>query len=135
MASFLVVGYIENIKYLPNGGGCLVFVTEFKKGYRKSDGSSVPDRFLSWKCIFKQGLVKYVNEHFNRGMLVEVKGEVVPYAVVKGVAVDGYSVIGQTLNLFSYPRFAEKVEAKMVKESMASMDETPDVDEFFKPDF
>lgn len=135
MASFSVIGYIESIKYLPNGGGCLVYVTEFKKGYKTNSGETVPDKFLSWKCMFKQGLVKYVNNHFNRGMLVEVKGEALPYAVVQSKVVDGYSIMGQTLNLFSYPRFTEKIESKMVKESALQTDEKPDLESFNEPDF
>lgn len=135
MASFSVIGFIESIKYLPNKGGCLVFVTEFKKGYRKSDGEVVDDKYLSWKCIYKQGLVKYINNHFNRGMLVEIKGEVLPYSIEHEKIVDGYSVIGQTLNMYSFPRSSARSEEKMIKESQNTFDEKPDLEGFNKDDF
>ena len=135
MASFQVVGFIESIKYIPNNGGCFVFVSEFKKGYRKSSGEVVDDRNLQWKIIFKQGLVKYINDHFNNGMLVEVKGEVFPYAVEHGNVTDGYSVIGQTMNMFSFPRSYARSEEKMIKESMLHSDEKPNLSDFNSPDF
>ena len=135
MASYQVVGFIENIKYLPNKGGCLVFVSEFKKGYKKPDGAIVDDKYLSWKCIFKQGLVKYINEHFNNGMLVEIKGEIMPYAIEKETIVQGYSVIGQCMNLASYPRSTVKMEQNLVKESLLHGSEIPNIDEYKKPDF
>lgn len=135
MASFSVIGFIESIKYLPNNGGCLVFVTEFKKGYRKSDGEIVDDKYLSWKCIYKQGLVKYINNHFNRGMLVEIKGEVLPYSIEHEKIVDGYSVIGQTLNMCSFPRSQMRSEEKMIKESQNTFDEKPDLEGYNKDDF
>ena len=135
MASFSVIGFIESIKYLPNKGCCLVFVTEFKKGYRKSDGEIVDDKYLSWKCIYKQGLVKYINNHFNRGMLVEIKGEVLPYSIEHDKIVDGYSVIGQTLNMCSFPRSQMRSEEKMIKESQNTFDEKPDLEGYNKDDF
>ena len=135
MASYQVVGFIDNIKYLPNKGGCLVFVSEFKRGYKKQDGSIVDDKYLSWKCIFKQGLVKYINEHFSNGMLVEVKGEVMPYAIDHEKVVEGYSVIGQTINLASFPKSMIKQEAKMIKESLENTKEMPNLQEHMRPDF
>ena len=135
MASYQVVGFIENIKYLPNRGGCLVFVSEFKKGYKKPDGSVVDDKYLSWKCIFKQGQVKYVNEHFNQGMLVEIKGEIMPYAIEKERLIDGYSVIAQTINVASFPRASVKQEQRMIKDSQMNASDTPDLDGFNSPDF
>jgi len=135
MASYSVIGFIDSIKYLPNNGGCLVFVSEFKKGYHKSNGEVVESKYLSWKCIFKPGLVNYINKHFNKGMLVEIKGEVLPYAIEHEKVVEGYSVIGQTLNLFSFPRNTLKLENRMIKESQENSSETPDLDEYNKPDF
>lgn len=113
----------------------MVFVSEFKKGYKKPDGAIVDDKYLSWKCIFKQGLVKYINEHFNNGMLVEIKGEIMPYAIEKETIVQGYSVIGQCMNLASYPRSTVKMEQNLVKESLLHGSEIPNIDEYKKPDF
>ena len=135
MASIIVIGIIESIKYLPNNGGCLVFVSEYKKGYRKATGEVVDDKYLSWKCIFKQGLVNYINGHFNNGMVVEVKGDALPYAIEKGEVVDGYSVIGQTMNLFGLPRTMLRQEQRMIKDSLEHGSGVPDLDEYNRPDF
>ncbi len=135
MANITIIGFVDNIKYLPNQGGCFVFVSEFKKGYKKSNGEVVDDKYLSWKIIFKQGLVKYINNHFNNGMLVEIKGEVFPYAIDKETIVQGYSVIGQCMNLASYPRSTVKMEQNLVKESLLHGSEIPNIDEYKKPDF
>ena len=133
MADFTVIGYINNIKYLQDS--CLVFLDEFRKGFRKKDGTIVDDKYLSWKCIFKPYFKKYINEQFNQGMLVQVKGEIMPYAIEKEHLVDGYSVIGQTINVASYPRASVKQEAKMIKDSQMHASETPDLDGFNAPDF
>lgn len=133
MADFTVIGYINNIKYLQDS--CLVFLDEFRKGFRKKDGTIVDDKYLSWKCIFKPYFKKYINEHFNQGMLVQVKGEIMPYAIEKEHLVDGYSVIGQTINVASFPRASVKQEAKMIKDSQMHASETPDLEGFNAPDF
>lgn len=133
MADFTVIGYINNIKYLQDS--CLVFLDEFRKGFRKKDGTIVDDKYLSWKCIFKPYFKKYINEQFNQGMLVQVKGEIMPYAIEKEHLVDGYSVIGQTINVASYPRASVKQEAKMIKDSQMHARETPDLEGFNAPDF
>lgn len=135
MAAINIIGIVENIKYLPNNGGCLVFLSEYKRGYRKSDGTRVEDKYLSWKCIFKQGLVKYISEHFGNGMVVEIKGEVLPYAIDHSVIVEGYSVIGQTMNMFSIPKTYLRQEKRMIVESQRHSDELPDLEEYNKPDF
>lgn len=135
MASINIIGFIDNIKYLPNNGGCFVFVSEFKKGFRKANGDIVDDKYLSWKVIFKQGLVKYINNHFSNGMLVEIKGDVLPYAIEKDTIVQGYSVIGQTMNLFSFPRSSVKQEQRMIKESQLHASEIPNLEAHNLPDF
>ena len=133
MASFQAIGFISSIKYQQDF--CLVFVDEFKKGFRKKDGTIVADRYMQWKCIFKKGLVKYINDHFSNGMLVEVKGEVFPYAVEHDTTVDGYSVIGQTINMASFPRASARQEAAMIKDSQLHVNDIPDMEEYNKPDF
>ena len=133
MADFTVIGYINTIKYLPDS--CLVFIDEFKRGYRKQDGTMVDDKYMSWKCIFKPYFKKFINDHFNQGMLVQVKGDILPYAIDKERIVDGYSVIGQTINLASYPRASVKQEQRMIKDSQLRGSEIPDLDGHNKPDF
>ena len=103
MAAFSVIGFIDAVKILPDS--CILFLSEYKKGYRKTDGTIVDDKYVSWKVIYKGYFIKYITSHFGKGMLVEVKGEVLPYAIEHGQAVEGVSVIGQTCNMYSYPRY------------------------------
>lgn len=133
MASFEVIGLVNTIKYMPDH--CLVFIDEFKKGYKKQDGTRVEDRYISWKCIFKPYFKKYINEHFSNGMLVQVKGEVMPYAIDHERLVDGYSVIGQTINMASYPKSMLKQERRMIKESLENSSERPNLQDHLTPDF
>lgn len=133
MASFEVTGLVNTIKYMPDH--CLVFIDEFKKGYKKQDGTRVEDRYISWKCIFKPYFKKYINEHFSNGMLVQVKGEVMPYAIDHERLVDGYSVIGQTINMASYPKSMLKQERRMIKESLENSSERPNLQDHLTPDF
>lgn len=133
MADFTVTGFINTVKYLPDAA--LVFIDEFKRGYKKPNGETVEDKYLSWKCVFKPYFKKYINEHFANGMLVQVKGEILPYAIQNQNIVDGYSVLGQTINLASFPRASVKQENKMIKESQMHDTATPNLDEYNKPDF
>ena len=134
MADIQILGFIRQVKYLPEG--CLVFVDEYRSGYKRSDGSEVGERFTSWRCIFAKYFKQYISKHFGDGMLVQVKGEVLPYAVEKGVVVDGCSVMGQTINRASYPKSGARSEVQMRKESqMLSGVGEPDVFGFSVPDF
>lgn len=133
MASWQCIGFVDAIKVLPDS--CILFLSEYKKGYKKSDGTIVEDRYHSWKVIFKGYFIKYLTTHFGKGMLVEVKGEIVPYSIEHGQITEGYSIIGQTCNIYSYPRYAVKQENKMIKESMDGTYEQPNLESFNQPDF
>ena len=133
MAAFHVIGFINTIKYLPDA--CLVFIDEYKAGYKKPNGDIVEDKYISWKIIYKEYFKKYINTHFNNGMLVEVKGDIRPYAIENEKIIDGYSVIGETINIYSYPRASVKQEQRMVKDSQLHASGTPDLEAFNKPDF
>lgn len=133
MASFECVGFINNIKYLQDS--VIVFVDEYHKGYKKSNGSIVDDKYLSFKTIWKPYFKRYINEHFGNGMLVQVKGELLPYEIQKGTIIDGYTVIGQTINLFSFPRASVRAEQKLIRDSETHGDGIPDIDEYNRPDF
>ena len=133
MAAFQVIGFIDALKILPDA--CILFVSEFKRGYKKSDGTIVDDRYHSWKIIYKGYFIKYLTAHFSKGMLVEVKGDIVPYAIEHGEVMEGYSVLGETCNMFSYPRYSIKQERKMIKESQTNSDEKPDLEGYNQPDF
>ena len=135
MADIQILGHISNIKFLSDS--ILVIVDENKNGYTKPNGDKVDAKVLTWKCIFSGNASKreYINKYFNRGMLVQIKGEVVPYAVEHGELVDGYSVFIQTINRASYPTTAIKQEKKIIKESTANSNEQPDLESFNRPDF
>lgn len=135
MANFCVIGLIDTIKYLPERKGCLVFVSEYKQGYKKSNGEIVDGKYLQWKCIFNHSYLKYISEHYNTGMLVEVKGEVLPYAKEHDTLIEGYSVIGQTMNKYAYPRASAKMERKMIRETTMRADEKPSLQEYMSDDF
>lgn len=133
MASFQVTGFISAITYKQEF--CFVFVNEYKKGYVRKDGFRVDDKYLSWKCIFNKNYIKYISGHFGKGMLVEIKGEVLPFAIDHENMVDGYSVNAQTINIASYPRASVREELKMIKESQERTQEKPNIEEFIKEDF
>ena len=133
MASFSVIGFVDAIKILPDS--CMLFLSEYKKGYKKSDGTIIDDKYHSWKVIFKGYFIKYLTTYFGKGMLVEVKGDIVPYAIEHGQITEGYSIMGHTCNMFSYPRYSVKQEQRMIKESMDNTDEHPDLESYNQPDF
>ena len=133
MASWQCIGLVDAVKVLPDA--CILFLSEYKKGYKRSDGTVVDDKYHSWKVIFKGYFIKYITTHFGKGMLVDVKGDIVPYAIEHGQVTDGYSVIGQTCNMFSYPRYSVKQENKMIKESIENSNAIPDLESFNQPDF
>ena len=135
MADIQILGHISNIKYLSDS--ILVVVDENKNGYMKSNGERVDSKVLTWKCIFSGNESKrnYINKYFNRGMLVQIKGEIIPYAVQYGKFVDGYSVFIQAINRASYPTTSIKQEKKMIKDSQLASDERPDLESYNQPDF
>lgn len=135
MADFQLLGHISNIKYLTD---CiLIFVDENKMGYTKPSGERVDTKVLSWKCIFSGNEKKraYINKYFNRGMLVQIKGEILPYSIEHGEMKDGVSIFIQAINRYAYPTTNIKKERKMIKESQLGSDETPNLDAFNAPDF
>ena len=134
MASFQCVGFVEGVRVLPDS--CILFLSEYKKGYKKSDGTIVDDKYVSWKIIFKGYFIKYITSHFGKGMLVEVKGEVLPYAKDReGNLVDGYTILGKNIDRAAYQRTSTKVEKKIIKDSQIASDEQPDLDAYNQPDF
>lgn len=126
MASFETIAFISAIKYLPNS--VLVFLDEFHKGYKKADGSVVEDKYLSYKTIWKPYFKKYFAKNFGNGMLVQVKGEMLPYAVEQDKIIEGYTIVGQVMNIASYPRNALKREIQMIKDSQSHSTSTPNLD-------
>lgn len=133
MAKFIVQGYIRSVRFLDDA--CLVFLDEFKKGFKRSNGEYVDDKYLQWKIVFKGYFKGYIANHFSNGMLVDVYAEALPYAVEHGKVVDGYSCIGKTIDIASYPRLSARHEMSIQKESLLHSDESPDLDSFESPDW
>ncbi len=135
MADIQILGHISNIKFLPDS--IIIIVDENKNGYVKPNGERVDSKVFSWKCIFSGNESKrnYINRYFARGMLVQVKGEIVPYSVEHGELVEGYSVFIQTINRASYPTTSIKQEKRMIAESQMNSRERPDLESYNKPDF
>lgn len=133
MNRFIVQGFINTIKYLPDA--CVVYIDDFKKGYKKKNGEVVDDKYFSWKIIFKGYFKKYINEHFSNGMLVEIDAEMYPYAIQNGKLIEGYSCLGKSIDIASYPRSSVKQEIRMIKESQQTSSGIPDLDTYNSPDF
>ena len=134
MASWEAWAFISQIKYLPNGS-VLVYLDEYRCGYKRSDGSRVEERYVTYRTIWKPYFKKYINEHFSNGMFVNVKGEMLPFAKEKDEVVDGYTVIGQTINMASFPKGSLRREIRMKKESELHAIGEPDVDSYLESDF
>jgi len=133
MNRFVLQGFINTIKFQPE---CvLIMVDEYRKGYTKTNGEKVDDKYLSWKVIFKPALRQYISKFFNRGMLVDIDAEMYPYAIEHGKQVDGYSCLGLCINVASYPRASVKQELKMIKDSQEASTEQPNLDDFKQEDF
>lgn len=133
MASFECIGFISQIVFRPDF--MFLILDEYHKGYKKNDGTIVDDKYVTFKVIYKPYFKKFISEHFSKGMLVKVKGEVYPYAIEHGEIKEGVSFIGETCNLYSFPRASVKQEAKMIKDSQMHASETPDLEGFNAPDF
>jgi len=135
MASIHIIGIIDRISYLPNQGGSAVYVSEFRRGYKRKDGVRVEDKVDLWKVIFRPSMTKFISDHFSGGMTVDVKGDARPFAVEHEQVIDGYSVLGQVISLFSYPKPAERLERKARCESQQTSSGTPDLASFTESDF
>lgn len=132
MADFQVLGRIEGCRY--GETNVSVIVSEYKMGYKKQDGTKKSEKYITWKCIFKPYFKKFIATHFSEGMLVQIKGEILPYAIHNGEETDGYSVLGQTINLASFQKNLRR-EIKMLKESQAHTTGTPNLEDYNTPDF
>lgn len=134
MANFSVIGILEGVKYAPDSA--IVTVSEYRRGYKKGDGTVVDESVLAWKVVYKAYFKKYISSNFHTGALVAVKGEISPYALRNGEMVDGYAIKGQTLDLASYPKNLRR-ERKMLRESQLSNPDNsrPDVASYGEDDF
>lgn len=134
MADIQMTGHIVGVRYTPTA--VIVTASERKQGFKKNDGTIVPDDVLTFRFIFKPYFKKYISTHFSENMLVKMKGVLLPYAKDhEGNTIDGFSIIGQTIDREAYPSNNLRIEKKMIKESQMNTTETPDLERFEEPDF
>lgn len=133
MNRFIVQGFINTIKYLPDA--CLVFIDDYESGYKRPNGEVVEDKYMSWKVIFPNGMKSFITKYFGNGMLVDVVAKMKPYEIEQEKIVQGYSCLGLSIQRASYPKSTVKREIKMIKDSQASADEIPDLESYIEPDF
>lgn len=133
MASWESISYISAIKYLQDA--VIVYLDEFHAGYKRANGERVEDKYYSYKTIWKAYFKKYISEHFGEGMLVHVKGDMLPYEMRQGAIVDGYTIIGEHITRASFPRADVKREHQMIKDSQLHSSGTPDLEAYNAPDF
>lgn len=134
MADITIYGHILGIRYTEHN--VIVSVSEFQKGYRKKNGELVNDSVYTYVVGFAPYFKTYIADHFDKGMLVKVKGTILPFAKNKnGETIEGYTINGQTINLASYPSNSSIKENKLLKESQSHAVGTPNLSEFEKEDF
>ena len=134
MADITIYGHIVGIRYTESN--VIVSVSEFQKGYRKKNGELVNDSVYTYVVGFANFFRAYIADHFDKGMLVKVKGTILPFAKNKnGETIEGYTINGQTINLASYPSNSSIKENKLLKESQSHAVGTPNLSEFEKEDF
>lgn len=127
MADFTITGFFDSSVQTNNS--IVVTVSEFKNGYTRSDGVKVAEHTYVWKVIFPAYFKSYIIKHFRKGLLVQIKGEVFPYAKQKGVFTEGYSVFGQTINIATFPT-NKRQETKLIERSQKNLAEMPDIVDF-----
>lgn len=130
MADITIYGHILGIRYTESN--VIVSVSEFQKGYRKKNGELVNDSVYTYVVGFPTYFKTYIADHFGKGMLVKIKGVMLPFGKEGS---EGYTINGQTINLGSYPSNSSIKENKLLKESQSHAVGTPNLSEFEKEDF
>lgn len=134
MVDVLMLGYIEGIRC--NDNFVVVKLSVRRAGFRKKDGTNVAEEILIYRVIFASYMRKYISSHFDAGVYVKIKGNMLPYAKGKGgEIVDGYTILGQTMERASYPLQSSRISRKVLKESEGHDVGEPDLDDFMSADF
>lgn len=133
MADFSITGFIIGIRY--NEKNVVVTIAENRKGYERADGLKVEDSVVSWTVYYKpHPFKKFISEYFGSGMLVQIKGDILPYAMSAGEIEQGYTIYGQTINRAAYPKNIRR-DVKMQKESISHSLTSPDLQSYEQDDF
>ena len=133
MNRLILQGTISAVKYLESS--CVVYVDEYRKGYKKSNGDTVSEKNFQWKVVFKPYFKGYISKHFGEGMVVEIDAEMLPYAISNGNIIEGYSCLGKSIDISSYPKSGAKQELRMIKDSQENGIGRPDLESYQEPDF
>lgn len=134
MASFTLHGHVESVRYTENS--VIVTISEVRIGYRDGNGRIVDNEILMWKVLFPKGMQSYISKFFSKGILVDVYGIPKPYAKDKdGNLVDGYTILGKSIDRAAYQRTSTKLEKRLIKDSQLASGEKPDLESYNQPDF
>lgn len=134
MVDVLIFGFVESIRC--NDNFVVVKVSVRRAGYKKKDGTVVGEEILVYRIMFASYMRRYISEHFDAGILVKIKGTMLPYAKDgKGDIVDGYTILGQTMERGTYPLQSSRISKKVLKDSVGHEVGNPDLDGFLSDDF
>lgn len=134
MADFSILGHLEGIRYTDSN--VIVTMTERRLGYKKKDGTQVESELITWRIMYRASFRKFIADHFSKGMLVKVKGIILPYAKThEGEFVDGYTILGQTIDIAAYPSNTMRQEKQRIKDSQLHDVGTPSFKQYNEPDF
>lgn len=130
----LFLGHIDGVKFSDNA--VFVIASEKLVGYKKKDGTIVNPEVCTYTFIFKPYFRKYIAEHFSSGMLVKIKGTMLPYAKDhQGNNIDGFTLLGQTIDIAAYQTSTAKIERKRMYDSKKVDMGMPNVEEYQQDDF
>lgn len=128
------LGHIEGIRYIETS--VIVTASERRQGYKKKDGTFVNDETLSYIFIFKPYFKSYIASHFSKGMLVKIKGIMLPYAKdSQGNTIEGYTLLGQTIDMATYQTNNMRVERKIMMSGKNGGEDAPDLERYKESDF
>ena len=134
MADITLYGHIEGIRY--NTKSVLVVLSEDRCGFVRRNGERVSEELLTFRVVFNANSRSYISSYFSVGNLVKVRGSLLPYVKRKdGTFGEGYTILGQLLELAAYPKRSVGMERRMLKESVAHPCGEPNVDSFMDDDF
>ena len=111
MVDVLMLGFVEGIRC--NDNFVVVKLSVRRAGFRKKDGTNVSEEILIYRVIFASYMRKYISSHFDAGVYVKIKGNMLPYAKGKGgEIVDGYTILGQTMERASFPLQSSRISRR-----------------------
>lgn len=134
MADVTLYGHIEGIRYKEKS--IFVTVSEYRCGFVRRDGERVPEELLTFVVVFLASSRKYISSYFKVGSLVKVRGSLLPYVKKRdGTLAEGCTILGQLIELATYPKRSALVEKSAVRDSGEHPCGVPSVDSYLEDDF